>query len=98
MTMTKKTASELAAERLGYGLDPHDEVSGDVEELLSRDEWSDADRRAARATIARAKTIGPRPEPEKPEPERAKSASELAADRLSRQSERARRTSRGWDR
>lgn len=58
--MKKKTASELAAERLGYGLDPHDEVSSDVEELLSRGEWTTADREAARATIARAKSLGPR--------------------------------------
>ena len=97
--MTDKTASELAAERLGYGIDPRAEVLGDLEDLLSRDEWSDDDREAARATIDRAKTL-PAPEPAADAPPAEKgrqaTASELAAERLGRQSAATRRTSRGW--
>lgn len=79
---TKKTASDLAAERLGYGeIDPHAEWLGDAEALLSRDEWSDEDREAARAALDRAKTLPerkPEPEPVKPE-RRPATASEIAA-------------------
>ncbi|MFC4137131.1 MULTISPECIES: hypothetical protein [unclassified Microbacterium] len=97
--MTEKTASELAAERLGYGIDPRTEVLGDLEDLLSRDEWSDDDREAARATIDRAKML-PAPDVKDDAPPaetgRRKTASELAADRLNGQRESARRSSRGW--
>lgn len=79
---TKKTASELAAGMLGYGeIDPHAEWLGDAEALLSRDEWSDEDREAARATLDRAKTLPerkPEPKPVKPE-RRPATASEIAA-------------------
>ncbi|MBS1897162.1 MAG: hypothetical protein JSS88_07265 [Actinobacteria bacterium] len=81
---TKKTASELAAERLGYGeIDPHAEWLGDAEALLSRDEWSAEDREAARAALDRAKTLPerkPEPEPDPVKPERRPAtASEIAA-------------------
>lgn len=97
---TKKTASQLAAERLGFGRDPHDDVLGDVETLLGRDEWGEDDISAARAALDRAKKLParePEPEPEKPEPRRA-TASELAAESLSSQSRSAARRGRGWNR
>lgn len=97
---TKKTASQLAAERLGFGRDPHDDVLGDVEDLLARGEWDDDDIAAARATLDRAKKLParePEPEPEKPEPRQA-TASELAAESIARQSHNAARRGRGWNR
>ena len=98
MTSRKPTASELAAQRLGYGLDPYDEIDALVEELLSREEWTGEDMSAARATIAKAKKLGPRPAPEPEEPEPRRSASQLAADSLSQQARSAQRQSRGWNR
>lgn len=85
MTMTEKTASELAADRLGYGTpDTHAEVLGDVESLLSRSEWSADDRVAARAALDRAKALPERePEPEKGKPDRRPAtASEIGAARM----------------
>lgn len=78
--MTKKTASELAADRLGYGEpDPRADVLGDVEALLSRGEWSDRDRAAARATLERTRSLPEFDEPETSKPEhRPATASEIA--------------------
>ncbi|MBT2494234.1 hypothetical protein J7E45_01315 [Microbacterium sp. ISL-59] len=98
--MTDKTASELAAEQLGFGeTDPHDEMIGEVDALLAkRGEWSEEDRATARATLDRAKALPPRKpipasEPAKPRPA---TASELAAEQLKGQHESAHRQSRGW--
>lgn len=77
----KKTASELAAERLGYGEpDPRADVLGDVETLLSLEKWSDRDRAAARANLARMRELPPfEPEAEEEKPERRPAtASEIA--------------------
>ncbi|HCJ49853.1 MAG TPA: hypothetical protein DHW40_11070 [Microbacterium sp.] len=93
--MTKKTASQLAAERLGYGGDPHDETLADAETLLGRTEWTDDDRRAARATLERAASLGPRRSADEEEATE-QTASELAGAQLAQQSESARRRSAGW--
>lgn len=84
--MTDKTASELAADRLGYGeTDPHDEMIGEVDALLAKSgEWSEEDRAVARATLDRAKALPPRKPVPVPEPvkRRPATASELAAEHM----------------
>lgn len=69
--------SKRAAARLGIGAD-HDDLMGDAERLLSRGEWSERDRLAARSLLARARDLGDREEAA-PEPDRRPAtASEIA--------------------
>lgn len=95
-----RTASQEAAARLGVGAD-HDDVMADAERLLERSEWSERDRLKARNLLDRAKHLGDRPDDEgdrtpADESPQTKTASELAADHLTRQGEGNRRASRGW--
>lgn len=79
------TASELAAQQLGYGLDPLDEALEDLEDLLSREKWGEDDPRRARDVLARIRKLTENrddededEDPESPKP----TASELAAQHL----------------
>lgn len=75
--MTENNASKRAAARLGIGAD-HDDLMDDAERLLSRGDWSERDRVAARTLLARARGLDDR-EDEKPEPDRRPAtASEIA--------------------
>lgn len=59
--MTDHNASKRAAARLGIGAD-HDDLMDDAERLLSRGDWSERDRLAARSLLARARDLGDREE------------------------------------
>lgn len=79
------TASELAAQRLGYGLDPLDEALADLEDLLSREKWSEDDPRRARDVLARIRELTENRDDEDEAEEletRKPTASELAGQHL----------------
>lgn len=71
-------ASKRAAARLGIGAD-HGDLMDDAERLLSRGDWSERDRLAARSLLARARDLDGDREETAPEPDRRPAtASEIA--------------------
>lgn len=86
MTKTNPSASALAAQRLGYGLDPLDQALADLEELLSRDEWQESDSRRAREVLASIRELSGASDEEEPEEieTRPATASEIAGMHMNR--------------